>query len=241
MLLSVVVPVYNEERRLLVSFPKILEYLNDNFDRDFELIFVDDGSTDRTLAVLHSACKWCPRIKVISYKYNKGKGYAVRSGLREAKGDYILFMDVDLSTDLNCIKNIVNYAETIVDQYQDFNLKLIVIGDRENPQSIVKTSFFRKFIGRFFNRLQSGITGLDINDTQCGFKLMTKNTVKIFDGAFINGFTFDVELLYLAQKNGVPIYSIPVKWTNYPGSKVHPFRDSYLMFIDLVELRKAYG
>lgn len=230
--LSIIIPCYNEHDRLTRNIPLILEYCDTNL-LDYELLFVNDGSTDDTLKILQSINH--PKIHVRSYTPNRGKGYAVRTGLLAAGKDLALFMDADLATDLSCIKRALDTASWIPKN------DLIIIGNRELPESIIIASPMRKFIGRVFNSLQYIILGIDISDTQCGFKMLTHDAIKtIVPKMRIDRWAFDVELLYLAQKYGILIEHIPVVWHDVAGSKVHPMTDSIKMFNELWRIRRMH-
>lgn len=229
---SIIVPCFNEYSRLTENLPKILRYC-DTYIKDYELIFVNDGSTDKTLELLES---YGPLIKVITYVQNRGKGYAVRRGLRSANKELVLFMDADLATELKCINEAILRAEQIPDK------RFILIGNRELPDSHIIASPIRKFIGRTFNGLQYLILGINVSDTQCGFKVCTKNVIPlVVNDMQIDGWAFDVELLYLCKKRDVLIECIPVIWHDVAGSKVHPMKDSFKMFRELVRIKRIHG
>jgi dolichyl-phosphate beta-glucosyltransferase len=167
-----------------------------------------------------------------------GKGYAVRTGLRAATMDLVLFMDADLSTALSCILDALKYARRLDKIYKNY----ILIGNREVSDSIIIASPMRMIIGRIFNNLQYLILGLRMTDTQCGFKLMPKHIIpRIINKLMIDGWAFDVELLYLCEQNNIFIDCMPVIWHDVVGSKIHPLRDSWRMFIELLRIRIIHG
>ena len=235
--LSIIVPCFNEYVRLYKNLPTIIEYCDAHL-KDYELIFVNDGSKDSTLRLLQFYKPYNARVKIITYTQNHGKGYAVRQGLKAATKELVLFMDADLATDLSCINDAINYAKKIELVHKDF----ILVGNRELPDSKIVASPMRKFIGRTFNGLQYLILGINVSDTQCGFKLMSKSVIpKIVEDLRIDGWAFDVELLYLCKRNNVEIDCLPVIWHDVAGSKVHPLKDSFKMFNELIRIKRIHG
>ena len=231
--LSIIIPCFNEYSRLYKNLPIIAEYCDTL--KDYELIFVDDGSTDNTLRLLQFFKPYCKNMHIITYDKNGGKGYAVRQGLKVATKDIILFMDADLATDLSCIDKAMKMSKTIK---KDF----VIIGNREDKKSKVKASIFRKIIGRSFIILEQIILKMNYADTQCGFKLMSKNVIpKIVEDLQIDRWAFDVEILYLCKQNRIPVKSMPVIWHDVAGSKVHPVKDSWKMFIELIRIKRIHG
>jgi len=230
--LSIIIPCFNEYARLYKNLPIISEYC-DRF-KDIEIIFVNDGSTDNTLKLLNFYIKYNKTMKIISYEQNKGKGYAVRTGIKAATKDLILFMDADLATDLSCIEKAITKAKYMK---KDFML----IGNREDKKSKVEASIFRTFIGRIFVILQRIILGMNYPDTQCGFKLMSKSVVKqISDDLQVDRWAFDVEMLYVCKQYHITVKSMPVIWHDVAGSKVHPMKDSYKMFLELLRIKRIH-
>ena len=225
--LSVIIPAYNEEQRLPSTVRDITAYLNDN-KYDYELIVVDDGSTDNSAKVVKQL--QLPRVKILLHETNKGKGAAVRTGMLAAKGDYLLFTDADHSTP-------IEELEKFMENIKHYN---VVIGSRsiKGAQLEEKQPLYRMLIGKIFNKLVRVITVRKIIDTQCGFKLFTRKAARqIFAKQTLNRFSFDVELLYLARKFGYTILESPVKWRNRKESKVDPVKDSLRMLRDLFIIR----
>lgn len=230
--LSIIIPCFNEYRRLYRNLPTITEYCDTL--KDFELIFVDDGSTDNTLRLLQFYKPYARNMHIITYDKNMGKGYAVRQGLKAATKELVLFMDADLATDLSCIDKVMKMSKSMK---KDF----MIIGNREDKKSVIEASYFRKFIGRTFVLLQRVILGMNYPDTQCGFKLMSKSVIpKIVEDLQIDRWAFDVEMLYLCKQNRIPVKSVPVIWHDVAGSKVHPVRDSWRMFTELIRIRRIH-
>ena len=229
--LSVIIPAYNEERRL----PKILAEIDKYLRRqnyDYEIIVVNDGSKDATAEVgggLSSAIK---NLKLIDNKENNGKGYVVRQGMVEAKGEYRLFTDADNSTSIDQIEKMWLEFE------KDFD---IVIGSRDIKGAVLDPPqpFLRNVIlGKGFKLFRKFVIGLwRIQDTQCGFKAFSKKAAEnIFPKCKINRFAFDPEILVIAKKRGYKIKEIPVLWKNDPESKVK-FKGMVKMAIDLIKIR----
>ena len=227
--LSIVIPAYNEESRLGETLEKIAAYLARQ-DYGYEVIVVSDGSTDRTVAVARG---WRPEgfpLEVIDRKENRGKGYSVREGGARAKGEYVLFSDADLSTPIEDVEKFLPYLQ------EGFGL---VIGSRnmEASELIVRQPFYRRLMGRVFNLLVRALAVPGIIDSQCGFKIFSRPALASISALCrIDGFSFDVEMLYLARRLGIKIKEVPVRWINAAGSSVSPVRDSLRMFRDVCRI-----
>ncbi|AJF61351.1 TPA: glycosyltransferase family 2 protein [Candidatus Woesearchaeota archaeon] len=222
--ISVIVPAYNEERRIGKTLRKITAYLGKR-KINYEIIVVDDGSSDRTSAVAGSFSN--PRIKILSSEKNRGKGYSVKKGLLSAKYGIALFSDADLSTPIEDIGKLERY----IDDYG------IVIGSRKEKGANVveKQPPWRVMAGNIFPLFVNIMTGLGIKDTQCGFKLFrVKKCRQVFKKMTIDGFSFDVEMLYIAKKKGLKIKEVGVDWNNDRATKVRFVRDSFSMLMDLI-------
>lgn len=216
-LLSLVIPAYNEAARLGKTLTQVLAYLQAQ-PYSSEIIVVDDGSTDDTVHVIESifAVKGnnIPT-RLISYPVNQGKGYAVRKGLLAAEGTIAVFSDADLSTPISELPKLL---EPIVDNQFD-----VVFGSRALDRSLigVHQSWMREQSGRFFNLVMQMATGLPYTDTQCGFKAFRLDACRpIIEGAVLNRFGFDVELLYLSHLAGLRLREQAVRWDDAAGSKV---------------------
>lgn len=228
--LSVVIPAYNEGSRIKNTLKKITQHLERN-KYNYELIVVDDASTDTTKKIVQEILVKNKKIRLLQNRVNKGKGYSIRKGVLNSRKPFILFSDADLSTPIGEL-----------DTFRDFlNEYDIIIGSRRLPASniIVKQPFYREFIGRFFNLLVHLLILRGVNDTQCGFKLFKKNAaMNIFQKQRLNGFGFDVEILFLAKKFNYKIKEIPVTWKNSAKhSKVSIMKHSIMMFFDLLRIR----
>ncbi|MGR3320142.1 MAG: dolichyl-phosphate beta-glucosyltransferase, partial [Candidatus Anammoxibacter sp.] len=208
----------------------IYDYLS-NQNYSYEIILVDDGSTDDTVQLMKKFNSDDKPITVLINGENRGKGYTVRKGMLSAKGEYIFFTDTDLSTPIEEIERCLPYLK---DNYD------IVIGSRGLPDSniIIHQPWYREKMGKIFNFMVKILLLKGIIDTQCGFKGFKRQTVKtLFSRCIINGFSFDVETIYLARKFNYNIKEIPVKWKNSSLSKVNPVKHSILMFIDLISIK----
>lgn len=229
--ISIVIAAFNEEKRLRPSLFKVKEYLN-NQGMYYEIIVVDDGSTDSTHQVAAGLTQDIPHLRIISYAPNKGKGYALRKGVLLSKGEVILLTDADLSTP---IEELSKLLPLIYGNECD-----IAIGSRALALSeiIKKQPCWRQEMGKFFNKLVKVLVLEDFNDTQCGFKLFRGDIARsLFREARIDRFAYDVEILAIAKKRGYRMIEVPIKWVNSSESKVNPIRDSLQMFIDLLRIR----
>ena len=227
--LSIVIPAYNEEERILPTLEKIYSYLSDQ-EFSYEVIVVDDGSTDNTEEIVRNF-KTENRPLFLTNGTNRGKGFTVKSGMLASKGDYVFFTDADLSTPVEEISKCLPYLSGEND---------IVIGSRSLPESDVRIHqpWYREKMGRVFNLIVTSLLIGGIVDTQCGFKGFKAKVIKpVFSRSVISGFSFDVEILYIANKQNLTIKEVPVRWENSALSKVSPIKDSIKMFIDLLGIR----
>ncbi len=228
--LSLIVPVYNEEKRLRSSAICVSEFLNCLASRS-ELIYVDDGSTDRTHEVLLQAASRCPNMRVLRHERNLGKGRAIRTGFQSASGNILLFSDADFSTPITDAPLLL---EKVREGYQ------VVIGSRALPSSKVEVhqAWLRETMGKTFNLIVQALLPLEFTDTQCGFKMFTREAVeKILPRLCVDRFAFDVEMLTVAWLHGMPMTDVGVTWRNVTESKVHPVRDSVRMIRDILGIR----
>jgi dolichyl-phosphate beta-glucosyltransferase len=224
--ISIIIPAYNEEKRLPETLAKIERYLKKSPWDFAEIVVVNDGSRDGTAAVAAAA-----GARVLENPGNRGKGYAVRHGMLDAKGDWALLTDADLSAPIDDLDRLWHAVEKEHAQ--------AAIGSRALDRSLigVHQPVFREVMGRFFNLTMRLITGLPFHDTQCGFKLFeTAAAREIFGRQTIDGFGFDVEVLYISQHLGYRTLEVPVHWNDVAGTKVSMTR-GLAAFLDIVSVR----
>lgn len=227
--ISLIIPAYNEEKRLaktLLLWQKFLEK-NALGHKVLEIIIADDGSTDNTVKIAESFKQNLP-IKIIKINPNQGKGNAVKQGVRASQGNLVFIYDADAATRPEEIKKLLEYIGKF-----DF-----VIGSRTAKGADSKISFIRRIIGACFHIVCWPLIS-DIKDASCGAKLLRKTAAeKIFSEQKIKRFAFDVEILWLAKKYGIDIKEVGLKWKEIPGSKVKIFKDGAEMFISVLGLYK---
>jgi glycosyltransferase involved in cell wall biosynthesis len=231
--LSVIVPAFNEARRLTNNLPALLIYLQD-LRPAAELIVVDDGSSDQTARVAEEFFARHPEVpaRVLRFEQNRGKGHAVRAGLLAARAPIALFSDADLSTPIAELPKIIEPIEA--GNYD------IVFGSRALDRNLIghRQPWQREQSGKIFNGIVRLLTGLPFYDTQCGFKAFRMEAARpVIAQGQVDGFGFDVELLLLAQRAGLRMLEVPVRWDHNEGSKVHLVHDSLRMFTEIVSLR----
>jgi glycosyltransferase involved in cell wall biosynthesis len=229
---SVVIPCFNEQARIGETLRVTLDYLAANAPTS-ELIVVNDGSTDATAAIVREVFSGTNiATRLLENFPNRGKGAAVRSGLLAAREPIGLFSDADLSTPLE-------ETPKLIDPIANGDVDL-AFGSRALDRSLIgiHQPWRREQAGRVFNLLVRVATGLPFWDTQCGFKAFRLDVCRpILEAARVNGFAFDVELLLLAQRAGLRIREIPVRWNHADGSKVSFFRDSLRMLREVIAMR----
>lgn len=230
--LSIVIPAYNEEKRIGRTLEGTFEYLNaQKFES--EVLVVNDGSTDQTAEIVHKfAVGRDKQLRLIENPGNRGKGYAVRNGMLQAKGDIVLFYDADLATPTTEIAKVI---EPIAKNQYD-----IVFGSRalNNDLIGVHQSFLRELRGRGGNLLLRLLLGLDFKDTQCGFKAFRLKAAKeVFAVQQIDGFGFDPEVLYIGQKQAWRLLETPIRWNHVEGSKVTLFATTIKVLFEVLTIR----
>ena len=229
--LTIVVPAFNEGARLGSSLEKIKSYAESK-PFSLELIVVDDGSRDRTAELLAEFADHFPAMRILRHEPNRGKGYTVRRGVLEARGEFVAFTDADLSAPIEDMDTLLRALES---GHAD-----AAAGSRALSRKLigVHQPWFRELGGRMFNLLVRLCTGLKLRDTQCGLKLFRRSTTRrAFELQRVEGFGFDPELLFLIERMGGKVVEVPVRWNDNPASKVHFLRDATRMAMELVLLR----
>ena len=230
-MLSLVIPAYNEEKRIGKTLEVFYEYLYKTFP-EFELIVVNDGSKDNTLAVLQSYKEKMPKLKLLTYEKNRGKGGAVKYGVENAEGDYVFFTDADMPYPIENVEHAYGiFEKTGADA---------VLGKRKQTENGEKYPWYRNIISKAFSMFVNIVLHIHTTDTQCGFKGFTRKTAqKIFSVSKLTGWGFDVEIFFLADKYDMKIERIEVElFHNNEGSKINVLKDSIKMFRELLCIRK---
>jgi glycosyltransferase involved in cell wall biosynthesis len=228
--ISIIVPAYNEQSRLPDTIRRIEDYLTQAGWEFHEIIVVDDGSTDATADCAEEFARMNSNVRVLRNPGNRGKGFAVRHGMLEARGEWRLFSDADLSAPIEEIEKLWCAV--------DRDKALIAIGSRALDRSLigVHQPGFRETAGKFFNAVMRIAIGLKISDTQCGFKLFRGDVAKeLFSRQRLERFGFDVEVLFIADLRGYRIAEVPVRWNHVEGSKVSVF-NGLQAFLELAEI-----
>lgn len=226
--LSIIIPAYNEEDRLADSLNRILAFLASQ-PHSSEILVVENGSTDRTAEVAEAFGRQHPSLRVLR-EQSRGKGLAVRRGILAATGEYRFICDVDLSMPIECVTWFL--PPLLPDA-------AIAIASREAPGAArFREPAYRHWIGRGFNLLVRLLAVPGLQDTQCGFKCFRADAAdELFRLQVLDGWTFDVEVLFLARRKGYQIVEVPIPWTHASGSRVRLVRDSLAMLTDLVRIR----
>lgn len=228
--LSIVIPVFNEERRLPKTFEALMKFAQEKAAQITEVVFVDDGSGDGT-SKLVKEFKFEFPVKLISYQRNRGKGHAVRKGMLDTSGDYALMLDADMSTSLAEIEKFMPFMELGVP---------VIVGTRKagGAEVLKRQPFYRQKMGEAYTALANIITGAGVSDFTCGFKCFSRDAInKIFSAAKIDRWSYDAETFYLARLYGFAIQEVPVSWSNDENTKVRLGRDVWQSFWDLLKIR----
>ena len=231
--LSVIIPAYNEARRIQSYLQSATAYLNGR-SRCYEILVVDDGSTDETVAVVEQTASQNPGLRLIRLAHNSGKGAAVRAGMQAAQGELQLFADADGATPIQELERL----EAAMHNGADLAIGSRTLASRDSRYR-VQARLHRTLLGNLFNRIVHLFGIRDINDTQCGFKLFRKPVAQdLFSVVRIDGYGFDLELLHIAQRRGYRIAEVPINWADQPGSKVRVFQDGLRMLGELLKIRR---
>ncbi len=234
--LSIIIPAYNEEDRIIRTLENTLLYLNQQ-EYTSEVIVVSDGSTDRTQSVAASFQSGEKvTLKSLEYYPNRGKGYAVRYGMLKGRGHYILFMDADYSVPIKEAEKGIHLVKSGYD---------IAIASRaiEGSQVAQHQNFFREISARIYTFIQNCHLGIHYRDTQCGFKIFTRRAARVlFEKQKLNSVIFDPEILWLAKQNGLSVAEFPIKWSHVEDSRIQydSLRKSIFVFQELFRIKKAH-
>jgi dolichyl-phosphate beta-glucosyltransferase len=229
-MISVVIPSYNEGNRVITAYKLLTEYLQKNHP-DYELIFVDDASNEPLNEKLGPISMNDGHIRVLTNDQNKGKGYSVKRGVMASAGEYVLFTDADQSTPISEMEKLMIPLKEGYD---------LAIGSRAMPSSVIRIHqpLHRESSGKAFNAFLQKILGLQIKDTQCGFKAFRRDAAQdIFKRQTINGFCFDAEILLIAKERGYKLNEIPVVWVNSEKTSVNLLKEPFRMFRDLTIIK----
>jgi dolichyl-phosphate beta-glucosyltransferase len=227
---SIVVPAYNESARLGASLEKILSYVARQ-GWYVEIIVVNDGSTDDTAEIVRRLAQQNPALRLIENPGNRGKGYSVRNGMVQARGQVVIFSDADLSSPIEEVPKLLKALDVGAD---------IAIGSRwlRSELQTERQPLHRQLFGRVFNLLLRITLGLQFKDTQCGFKAFQQKAVRrIFPLQRIERWGFDPEILFLARKFGFKVQEVAVAWAHSGGTRIHPLTDGSRMFWEMLRIR----
>ncbi len=230
---SIIIPSYNEAHRLEASITALDEYLR-RAPWSREVILVVEKSTDDTLLLAQRIAETKPWLHVVGNEVQRGKGYAVKVGMLRARGEFAFFMDADLSTALV-------EMDRFLARFSSAPSVEVLVGNRQHARSeiTVQQGVLRRKMGQTFNGILRLITGIRLQDTQCGFKAFRRKAREsIFPLQKLDGFAFDVEVLLLADRLGFVVEDMPVEWKNATGSKVRIIRDSFRMLCDAIRVRR---
>lgn len=244
--LSVIVPAYNEDERLPMMMDEALEYLEERKKKlksfTYEVIVVDDGSKDKTTQTAQSYCNkyGSDKIRVLTLAKNRGKGGAIRLGMFSARGRYLLFADADGASKFSDFTKLENEMKNMK---KDSSNRAVVCGSRAHleEESIAQRSFFRTILMKGFHFVVWFLCVRGIKDTQCGFKLLTREAaVILFSNLHVERWAFDVDMLFLAQYFNIPVGEVAINWTEIEGSKMVPVFSWIQMGKDIILIRLRY-
>ena len=232
--LSIIIPLYNEENRLSKSLISLEKFIKKNKKKKIEILFVSDGSIDKTNNIINLFIKKNKKILksfLISYKKNIGKGYALKKGISKSKNSWILICDADMSVNPNQF-NIWFNNKKIIDKNKAY------FGSRRHPKSNIKTSIIRKTLGLLFIVFIRILFNIRLKDSQCGFKVFHRSyALKVFKKISSFRFAFDIELIFLLGKFKINIEELPLKWVHKDGSKLSLIYDVPKMIFDIFVIK----
>jgi dolichyl-phosphate beta-glucosyltransferase len=227
---SIVIPAYNEGERLGATLEKVLGYVREQ-GWNAEVIVVNDGSRDNTAELVRGFAENNPALRLVENPGNRGKGYSVRNGMLQARGEVVVFSDADLSSPIEEMPKLLEALAAGAD---------IAIGSRwlRAELQTQRQSLHRQLFGRVFNGLNRIILGLRFKDTQCGFKAFTRRAAQtILPLQRIERWGFDPEILFLAHKFGFRVEEVPVRWGHVGGTRINPLLDGSRMFQEMMRIR----
>jgi glycosyltransferase involved in cell wall biosynthesis len=227
---SIIIPAYNESQRLGATLDRVLAHA-EACGWKAEVLVVDDGSSDSTAELVQGYSAAHPQVRLLQNPGNRGKGYSVRNGMRQAAGELLLFTDADLSAPITEAGKLFARIAAGAD---------VAIGSRwlDPALQTARQPLYRQLFGRIFNLLLRLILGLRFKDTQCGFKAFTRRAAQsIFARQRIERWGFDPELLFLAGKLGLKVEEVPVEWADDPRTKIRPLRDGLRIFSEMLRIR----
>ncbi|MCS7256551.1 MAG: glycosyltransferase family 2 protein [Thermomicrobium sp.] len=229
-LLSLIIPAYNERDRIITTLETVTDFLEQG-EIDYEVIVVSDGSTDGTDELASQFARTHPRVRLVAYRPNRGKGFAVRTGVATSRGRYVAFIDADLAVPISVVGA---FLEALQDGYD------IVVASRHHPESTVAAPppWKRRVMSQVFAWLVRRLVIDAFPDTQCGAKGFRADIArKLFARQQIDHFSFDAEILFLALREGYAIKEIPITLYYTPTTSIRPIRDALLMLRDLFRIR----
>ena len=228
--LSIVIPAFNEHARIEGTLKRVMACVQER-GWDAEVLVVDDGSTDETVAIVQHWMESHGRLHLVKNPGNRGKGYSVRNGLLQAAGDIVMFTDADLSSPMEEAERLMAAIDAGAD---------VAIGSRwlDKQKQTVHQPLYRRFFGRCFNKVTRLVMGLPFKDTQCGFKAFKREAAQtIFRLQTIERWGFDPEILFIAQKLRYKIVEVPVTWGHDERSRISYLKDGMKMLEEMAEIR----
>lgn len=231
---SLIIPLYNEQLNAPILLGELSRLLADTTHAPFEIILVDDGSTDDTPKMFNEFVQQHPaHVRLLRHETNRGKGAAVRTGMLAASGDWRVFLDADLAVPLSALRELpISEAANVI------------IGSRAVSGAVIEQpqGWLRRLLGTGYTLLARLVTGVPVSDFTCGFKCFSAATAeKIFALSKINRWSYDAEILYLAKRQGYTIAEIPVHWHNGPRTNVRLLRDIFQSCFDLIRIPFIHG